>query len=53
MQLRSRHPHVAGGHGRAESEVDGQLGILAINTAILEHVRSSGPLDDGLWHFVW
>ena len=52
MQLRSRDPHVAGAQGRAESEVDGQLVILAIDATILEHVRSPGPLDDGLWHFV-
>ena len=37
----------------AESEVGGQLVILAIDATILEHVRSPGSLDDGLWHFVW
>jgi hypothetical protein len=53
MQLRSRDPHVAGAQGRAESEVGGQLVILAIDATILEHVRSPGSLDDGLWHFAW
>lgn len=53
MQLRSRNPHVAGAQGRAESEVRGQLVILAIDATILEHVRSPGSLDDGLWNLIW